>query len=107
MDYKPEKAKTEYQLADRLLANEETPKAYLYRSKLWNNYGVVLQKEDKSAEFMEVIVNKTIPFARKSGDSLQVGYQLQNMAMLMSNQSNYERSEENTSELQSRRPLVC
>lgn len=90
MDYKPEKAKTEYQLADRLLANEETPKAYLYRSKLWNNYGVVLQKEDKSAEFMEVIVSKTIPFARKSGDSLQVGYQLQNMAMLMSNQSNYE-----------------
>src|SRR5690625_3177059 len=50
----------------------------------------ILQKEDKSAEFMEVIVNKTIPFARKSGDSLQVGYQLQNMAMLMSNQSNYE-----------------
>src|SRR5690625_3122384 len=45
MDYKPEKAKTEYQLADRLLANEETPKAYLYRSRLWNNYGVFYKKK--------------------------------------------------------------
>lgn len=90
MDFETEKAKAVFLIADSLFAREATAKSYQYRSKLWNNYGVVLQKEDKSAEFMEVIVRKTIPYARLAGDSVQVGYQLQNMAMLMSNLSNYE-----------------
>lgn len=93
MDFEPQKAKAEFSIADSLLARNTAPKSYLYRSKLWNNYGVVLQKEDKSAEFMEVIVNKAIPYARLAGDSAQVGYQLQNMAMLMSNLSNYKRAD--------------
>lgn len=93
MDFYPEKAKVEFVKADSLLAKNSTPKSYLYRSRLWNNYGVVLQKEDKSAEFMEVIVNKTIPYARLAGDSAQVGYQLQNVAMLMSNHSNYKKAD--------------
>lgn len=90
MDFEPQKAKAAFSTADSLLARSETTKSYRYRSKLWNNYGVVLQKEDKSAEFMEIIVNKSIPYARIAGDSAQVGYQLQNMAILMSNQSNYK-----------------
>lgn len=93
MDFNPQKAKAEFLKADNLLAKNTSPKSYLYRSRLWNNYGVVLQKEDKSAEFMEVIVHKTIPYARLAGDSAQVGYQLQNMAMLMSNLSNYKRAD--------------
>lgn len=92
MDFEPQKAKTEFSIADSLLARNATAKSYQYRAKLWNNYGVVLQKEDKSAEFMEVIINKAIPYARLAGDSAQVGYQLQNMAMLMSNLSNYKRA---------------
>src|SRR5690606_23152857 len=90
MDFEPQKAKAAFSTADSLLARSETAKSYRYRSKLWNNYGVVLQKEDKSAEFMEIIVNKSIPYARLAGDSAQVGYQLQNMAILMSNLSNYK-----------------
>lgn len=90
MDFEADKAKEAFLTADSLLARDATTKSYQYRSKLWNNYGVVLQKEDKSAEFMEVIVHKTIPYARLAGDSVQVGYQLQNMAMLMSNLSNYK-----------------
>lgn len=93
MDFEPQKAKAEFLIADSLLARNTAPKSYLYRSKLWNNYGVVLQKEDKSAEFMEVIVNKTIPYARLAADSAQVGYQLQNVAMLMSNQSDYKKAD--------------
>lgn len=92
MDFEPQKAKAEFSTADSLLAKNTSPKSYLYRSKLWNNYGVVLQKEDKSAEFMEIIVNKTIPYARLAGDSAQVGYQLQNVAMLMSNLLNYKKA---------------
>lgn len=93
MDFEPQKAKAEFARADSLLASNTTAKSYLYRSKLWNNYGVVLQKEDRSAEFMEVIIHRTIPYARLAGDSAQVGYQLQNIAMLMSNLSNFKRAD--------------
>jgi len=92
MDIEPEKAKEEFSIADSLLARDTTASSYKYRAKLWNNYGVVLQKEDKSAEFMEIVVHKTIPYARLAGDSAQVGYQLQNMAMLMSNLLNYKKA---------------
>jgi len=90
MDFEPQKAKAEFLIADSLLARDATVSSYKYRSKLWNNYGVVLQKEDKSAEFMDIVVHKTIPYARLAGDSAQVGFQLQNMAMLMSNLLNYK-----------------
>src|SRR5690606_35030014 len=92
MDIEPEKAKEEFSIADSLLARDTTASSYKYRAKLWNNYGVVLQKEDKSAEFMEIVVHKTIPYARLAGDSAQVGYPLQNMAMLMSNLLNYKKA---------------
>lgn len=92
MDFEPQKAKAEFSTADSLLARDASSKSYRYRSKLWNNYGVVLQKEDNSAAFMEIIVNKTIPYARLAGDSAQVGYQLQNMAILMSNLSNHKKA---------------
>src|SRR5690606_17238439 len=84
MDYEPHRAKAEFTVADSLLAGDSSPKSYRYRAKLWNNYGVVLQREDKSAEFMEIIIDKTLPYARLAGDSAQVGYQLQNMGMLLS-----------------------
>src|SRR5690606_18937729 len=92
MDIEPAKAKEEFSIADGLLARDTTASSYKYRAKLWNNYGVVLQKEDKSAEFMEIVVHKTIPYARLAGDSAQVGYPLQNMAMLMSNLLNYKKA---------------
>lgn len=92
MDFEPAKAKAEFSIADSFLTKDTSAKSFLYRSKLWNNYGVVLQKEDNAAAFMEIIVNKTIPYARKAGDSAQVGYQLQNMAMLMSNLTNYQKA---------------
>jgi len=92
MDYDPQQAKTEFNVADSLLAADVSPKSYRYRSKLWNNYGVVLQKEDNSAAFMEIIINKTLPYARLAGDSAQVSYQLQNMGMLLSNVLNYKKA---------------
>lgn len=92
MDHHPLQAKTEFAVADSLLATEVSPKSYYYRSKLWNNYGVVLQKEDKSEAFMEVVVHKSLPYARLSGDSTQVGLQLQTMGLLLGNVLDYKKA---------------
>ncbi|WP_353196474.1 sensor histidine kinase [Parapedobacter defluvii] len=92
MEYDRKKAKAEYLAADSLLATSTTPKSYRYRSNLWNNYGVILQKEDQDAAFMEIIVNKTLPYARLAGDSAAVGYQLQNMGLLLGNVQNHQKA---------------
>lgn len=91
MEYAGEEAKSEYLKADTLLATDTSPKSYLYRSKLWNNYGIIiLHMENKEEEVMQLIVNKTIPYARLSGDSTQVAYQLHNMAMQLVNINDYD-----------------
>lgn len=92
MEYNIDEAKAQFLLADSLLSLNKTVKSYFYRSKLWNNYGVILQKEDRGDEFMKVIVNKALPYARLAGDSTAVGYQLHNMGMQLANIQNYTKA---------------
>ena len=89
MDFKPQEAKAEFLMADSLLARDTTPSSYKYRARLWNNYGVVLQKEDKGKEFMNTILTKTLPYARLAGDSAQVAYQFQNVAIQLADVQDY------------------
>lgn len=94
MDFRPEEAKVEFITADSLLKKDTTAKSYFYRSKLWNNYGMILQRANKNDEFMEIIIKKSIPYARLSGDSVQVGKQLQNVGILFFNFFNYKKAAE-------------
>ena len=94
MDFRPEEAKVEFITADSLLKKDASAKSYFYRSKLWNNYGMILQRANKNDEFMEVIIKKSIPYARLSGDSVQVGKQLQNVGILFFNFFDYKKAAE-------------
>ena len=90
MEYAPEQAKEGFLVADSLLAKGDSPKHYFYRSKLWNNYNVIIQIEDRNEEFMNIVLEKALPYARRSGDSSSVAYQLNNIAIQMENVVNYE-----------------
>lgn len=94
MDFRPEEAKEEFITADSLLEKDTSAKSYFYRSKLWNNYGMILQRANKNDEFIELIIQKSLPFARLSGDSVQVGKQLQNVGILFFNFFNYKKARE-------------
>ena len=94
MDFRPEEAKVEFITADSLLKKDASAKSYFYRSKLWNNYGMILQRANKNDEFMAVITKKSIPYARLSGDSVQVGKQLQNVGILFFNFFDYKKAAE-------------
>lgn len=89
MEYDPEQAKNALLTADSLLAKGDSPKHYFYRSKLWNNYNVIIQTEDRDEEFMSNTLEKALPYARLSGDSLSVSYQLHNIAIQMENVIDY------------------
>lgn len=91
-DFDLEKAKQEYMRADSLLEQVVFPRSYYYRAKLWHNYGSILQRQDSSIQFMDIIVDRIIPYARMAGDSLQVGMQFYNIGLLMGNIDEYEKA---------------
>src|SRR5690606_5045714 len=89
MEYDQEQAKKVFIHADSLLATNHSHKSYTYRSKLWNNYGVIIQTEDKGKEFMNIVLTKSLPYARLSGDSAAVSYQFQNVAIQLGDVQDY------------------
>ena len=89
MEYDQQQAKRVFLHADSLLATDQSQKSYRYRAKLWNNYGVLIQSEDKGKEFMNTILTKTLPYARHAGDSAQVAYQFQNVATQLADVQDY------------------
>src|SRR5690606_9192958 len=90
MDYDKPKAKEAFLAADSLLGKGDSRKHYFYRAKLWNNYCVMIQTEDQDEAFMNIVLDKALPYARLSGDSISVAYQLHNIAIQMENVVNYE-----------------
>jgi signal transduction histidine kinase len=91
--HNPEKAKAYYMQADRYLATNTSPTSYAYRSKAWSNYGTLLQQQDSSSRFMDIIIEKALPYARLAGDSIAVGNHLQNIGLLLGNVTNYEKAD--------------
>lgn len=87
-----EKAKAYYMKADRYFSNYSLPRAYFYQSKAWNNYGTLLQIQDSAGRFMDIIIDKALPYARLAGDSIAVGNHLQNMGLLLSNIQDFEKA---------------
>lgn len=89
-----EQAKRDYRRADSLLATVQSQKSYRYRSKLWNNYALLLQLSDSSVRHMDIIIDKVIPLAKQAGDSLAVGYALTNIGLAMMNANDYPKAEQ-------------
>lgn len=88
-----EKAKAYYMQADRYLSTNTSPRSYAYRSKAWNNYGTLLQQQDSVSKFMDIIIDKALPYARLAGDSVAVGNHLQNIGLLLTNVLDYEKAQ--------------
>jgi len=88
-----ERAKRYYMQADRYLSGSRFKRAYHYRAKAWNNYGTLLQIQDSASRYMNILIEKAIPYARLAGDSIAVGVNLHNIGMLLSNVQDYNKAE--------------
>src|SRR3546814_695878 len=80
-----EKAKSYYLRAAHLLAGYAFPRAYVYRSRAWNNYGTLLQAQDSAAKYMDIIITRALPYSRMAGDSSAVSQHLQNIGLILAN----------------------
>lgn len=85
-----EKAKSYYQRAAHLLAEYSFPRAYVYQSKAWNNYGTLLQAQDSAAKYLDIIIERALPYSRMAGDSSAVSQHLQNIGLILGNLNDFE-----------------
>src|SRR5690606_20312010 len=85
-----EKAKTYYLRAADLLSAYPFPRAYVYQARAWNNYGTLLQAQDSAAQYLDVIIDKALPYSRMAGDSSAVSQHLQNIGLILGNLNDFE-----------------
>lgn len=92
-DHHPERAKRDYLRADEHFRKTKDPRADRYRVRLWSSYGALLQREGRSQDYADVILNKSIPMARKIGDSVLTGNNYQNLAAVLMNMKQLDKAE--------------
>jgi len=93
-DRQIERGKIEYMEAEKWLQNVSSPQAYRFRAKLWNNYGALLQRQDQEEEYTRILLNQSIPFAKKAGDSILIANNYQNVALILMNITDYNKADE-------------
>lgn len=92
-DDRPEEAKREYLRAEEFFKKTKDPRADRYRVRLWSSYGALLQREGRSQDYADVVLNKSIPMARKMGDSILTGNNYQNLATVLMNMKQHVKAE--------------
>lgn len=85
-----ERAKAFYRRAAHLLAGYSFPRAYIYQSRAWNNYGTLLQAQDSAAKYLDIIIERALPYSRMAGDSSAVSQHLQNIGLILANLNDFE-----------------
>src|SRR5690606_35982039 len=86
------KAKDLYKRADRYFNQWNSARAFLYRSRLWNNYGTLIQKQDSADQYLDVIIEKSLPFARQSGNREHISANLVNIGVILMNVTDYAKA---------------
>lgn len=93
-DTDKKKSQSIYLTADSLLKEYQNTDAYYYRSKVWRRIGALKQTLDDEKAFTDILLNKAIPFARQSGDSVLVGDHYLALGIVFKNQRQLDKAEE-------------
>lgn len=83
-----------YMQGDSALQNFNTPRANAYKAKIWHNYGVMQQLKDDNKKFADILLNKSIPYAQLSGDSVYLGKCFFDLGLTFKNMGQKDKVEE-------------
>ncbi|SDD29334.1 sensor histidine kinase [Pedobacter soli] len=78
--------------ADRIFEYIKTKESNLIRAKLWNNYSILLSRENKEQESVKLILNKVIPLARAAGDPSMEGLAYHAVAVFFDHSAQSEKA---------------
>jgi two-component system NarL family sensor kinase len=88
-----DKSEASFKKAHVLLLPFKTKEAYLFLTKSWHNYGVVQQLKDNYRGMADALLNKAIPYARKSGDSAFLGINYMDLALVFKNNKQFDKAQ--------------
>ena len=86
------RSQQEYLYAEKQLSRFPQKEALIFRSRAWNNYGVLEQRKDNLRGYIEILINKALPLAQEAGDSTRVALNYHNIGLTMLNQNEYNRA---------------
>jgi two-component system, NarL family, sensor kinase len=87
------KSEASFLKADTLLSPFTIKEAYLARSNIWSVCAVLQQRKDNDKGYIELVLNKAIPFAWKAGDTTLVASQYMGLGVAFMNTEQYEKAE--------------
>ncbi|PQA52847.1 sensor histidine kinase [Siphonobacter curvatus] len=96
-DTAPLKAKQLYLQAEVQLKQTDKnnePDAQRHLARLWGSYGALLQRDGKSDEYVNILLNKVIPLAKHLKDSTLLGNNYQNVAMALMNLKAFNKAQQ-------------
>lgn len=79
--------------ADSLLKKFTTKEAYLALANIWINRAAIKQRKDDDRAYIDIVLNKAIPFALKAGDSATVASQYVGVGLSFMNVEQYDKAE--------------
>ncbi|MBE8714427.1 tetratricopeptide repeat-containing sensor histidine kinase [Sphingobacterium hungaricum] len=95
-DVDPALAKQQYMEAEGFLKHVEDAyksQATRYRARLWGSYGALLQRDGDAHAYVEVLLEKVIPMAKRISDTTLIGNNYQNVAMALMNLQEYAKAD--------------
>lgn len=87
-----ERSKKEYLLAIALLKKDSSRVALSLLGRAWHNYGALLQRQDSSKAYMDILLNYTIPLARAAKDTLREGIDYYSIGQVFNNVLDYDKA---------------
>ena len=78
---------------ERQLAKYSIPEAYSFRSKLWYNLAIISQVKDDEKRALDIILNKVIPLAKKSADTMLIAKYYAQAAKIFTNNDQLDKAE--------------
>ncbi len=88
-----DKSEKIYMKADTLLNSFQTKDAYLFKAKVWYEYGTVRQRKDDYKAFANILLNKVIPLALKANNNVYVGKAYLALGIVFKNAGQFDKAE--------------
>ncbi len=87
------KSEASFLKADSLLSKFAIKEAYLARANVWSMYATLQQRKDDDKAYIDVVLNKAIPLALKSGDTVITGSFYTGLGVAFMNTEQFEKAE--------------
>lgn len=91
-EFDTDRSQQEYLYAEKLFRPFPQKEALIYRSRAWNNYGAIEQRRDNAREYLNILINHSLPLAQQAGDSTRVALNYHNIGLVLLNMNEYKRA---------------